>query len=53
MLLQAKPPYLINTDFCLYILQTFLDDGNQSSWWHQSIIYIRLADMALYTKGKC
>lgn len=53
MLLQAKPPYLINTDFCLYILQTFLDDGNQSSWWHQSTIYIRLADMALYTKGKC
>lgn len=44
---------LVNANFCFYILQTFLDDGNQCSGWDQCAIYIGLTDMAFYTKGKC
>lgn len=45
--------HLIDADFSLHVLQALLNDADEGSRGNQSTIDVGLADVTLYTKGKC
>lgn len=44
---------LSNTDFCLCVLKTFLNDIEQSSRWNYRAIDVGVTDVALNSKSVC